>query len=236
MKIRARRHDAGHGHRQNQSESPGRSDNLKAQKLLDRFERQDRLSARESRVSTRVLQLDVTGVPQAWITAEVAAGHLATGSVAWYAGDGPLVTLHGGFNVHTGIESTLDIPSIMALRGQSRLNLHDCVPVLTNTKLFKRDRMTCVYCTRVFAHTELTREHILPTSRQGSDEWMNVATACRVCNSLKNNKLLCELGWKLAYTPYIPSLYEDLLLRGRSIRTDVHEWLAAKLPKGSRLS
>lgn len=230
MKVRARRHDPGHGHPAGKS-----SKAVLSSKLADRLKREDSHSRRESPVGAHVLQLDVTGVPQAWITAEAVAGHLATGSVAWYAGDGPLVTLHGGFNAHTGIESTLDIPSIVALRGQSRLNLHDCVPVLTNTKLFKRDRMTCVYCTRTFGMGELTREHIVPTSRQGKDDWMNVASSCRSCNSLKGSKLLSELRWDLAYTPYVPSLYEDLLLRGRSIRADVHDWLAAKLPKGSRL-
>ena len=39
-----------------------------------------------------------------------------------------------------------------------------------------------------------------------------------------------------AYLPYVPSRFEDFLLEGRNVRTDVHEWLAACLPKGSRLS
>jgi hypothetical protein len=46
-----------------------------------------------------VLQLDIQGTPQAWISLEHAALHLATGSVAWVDGDGPLATLRGGFNV-----------------------------------------------------------------------------------------------------------------------------------------
>ena len=38
----------------------------------------------------------------------------------------------------------------------------------------------------------------------------------------------------LVYLPYVPSRYEDFLLRGRNVRADVHEWLSARLPKGSR--
>ena len=36
--------------------------------------------------------------------------------------------------------------------------------------------------------------------------------------------------------PYVPSRFEDFLLEGRNIRADVHEWLVARPPKGSRLS
>ena len=40
----------------------------------------------------------------------------------------------------------------------------------------------------------------------------------------------------LVYLPYVPSRFEDFLLEGRHIRADVHEWLASRLPKGSRLN
>ena len=38
------------------------------------------------------------------------------------------------------------------------------------------------------------------------------------------------------YLPYVPSRFEDFLLAGRNIRADVDEWLAARLPKASRLN
>jgi hypothetical protein len=41
---------------------------------------------------------------------------------------------------------------------------------------------------------------------------------------------------KLVYLPYVPSRWEDFLLEGRNVRADVHEWLASRLPKGSRLN
>ena len=47
---------------------------------------------------SHVLQLDIQGTPQAWISLEHAAVHVATGSVAWCEGTGPLATLRGGFN------------------------------------------------------------------------------------------------------------------------------------------
>ena len=48
---------------------------------------------------THVLQLDIQGTPQAWISLEDAALDYATDSVAWEGGDGPLALLRGGWNV-----------------------------------------------------------------------------------------------------------------------------------------
>ncbi|MCW5665478.1 MAG: hypothetical protein KIT35_16730 [Piscinibacter sp.] len=44
---------------------------------------------------SHVLQLDIQGTPQAWISLEQAAVHVATGAVAWAEGRGPLATLRG---------------------------------------------------------------------------------------------------------------------------------------------
>ena len=40
----------------------------------------------------QVLQLDIQGTPQAWISLEQAASHYATGAVVWEDGVGPLAT------------------------------------------------------------------------------------------------------------------------------------------------
>ena len=66
---------------------------------------------------SHVLQLDIQGTPQAWISLEHAALHVATGSVAWVDGDGPLATLRGGFNVERGRQSLIDVHPIIALHG-----------------------------------------------------------------------------------------------------------------------
>ena len=140
-----------------------------------------------------VLQLDIQGTPQAWISLEQAVLHYATGSVAWEDGDLPLATLRGGFNVARGVQSRVEVAPIIALRGASKINLFDVVPSVTKTKLLRRDRHTCAYCTPE------------------------------------------EAGMPLVYLPYVPSRFENFLLEGRNIRADVHEWLAKRLPKGSRL-
>lgn len=58
---------------------------------------------------------------------------------------------------------------------------------------------------------------------------------CRNCNSRKGNRTLQELGWSMHYTPYVPSLHEDMILRGRRILADQMEFLLASVPPNSRL-
>lgn len=183
-----------------------------------------------------VLQLDIQGTPQAWITHEEAALHYAKDSVAWVDGAGPLVTLRGGMNAATGRQSLLEIHPIVALRGASRINLFDLEPTLSGRKLFRRDRCTCAYCGEVFHEHELTCEHIVPDSRGGEWSWLNLVAACEPCNRKKGARTPEEAGMPLLFVPYVPSRFEAFLLEGRRIRADVHEWLAARLPKGSRLS
>jgi hypothetical protein len=183
-----------------------------------------------------VLQLDIQGTPQAWISLEQAASHVARDAVAWVDGEGPLATLRGGFNVARGRQSLIDVHPIMALHGASKVNLFDVVPAFAKEKLFRRDRMTCAYCGQRF-HNErdLQCEHVLPESRGGRWTWMNLVTACGPCNLAKADRTPEEARMPLVYLPYVPSRFEDFLLEGRVIRADVHEWLAARLPKGSRL-
>lgn len=188
------------------------------------------------RIHSHVLQLDIQGTPQAWITLEHAACHVAAGSVAWVEGAAPLRTLRGGFNVATGMQSRIDVYPIVALRGAARVNLFDIVPALTKARLLRRDRFTCAYCGGVFAERELQCEHIVPASRGGATNWMNLVTACAGCNGRKAARTPEEALMPLVYLPYMPSRFESFLLDGRAIRADVHEWLAARLPKGSRLN
>lgn len=183
-----------------------------------------------------VLQLDIQGTPQAWITPEHAAAHYATGDVAWFDGDGPLVTLRGGYNVARGAMSRLEIHPIIALRGASAINLFDIVPAFSKDKLLRRDRHTCAYCGERFAPAELQCEHIFPASRGGRCSWTNLVAACAACNGRKRDRTPEEAGMPLLYLPYAPSRFEDFLLAGRHVRADVHDWLAARLPKGSRLA
>ena len=184
---------------------------------------------------SHVLQLDIQGTPQAWVTLEQAALRYAVGAVTWQEGEGPLAVLRGGWNSVTGRQSRIEVHPIIAVRGQSRVNLFEVAVGVTKEKLLRRDRHTCAYCGGVFEPRHLQAEHIHPESRGGAYSWMNLVTACAACNGRKADRRPEEAGMPLLYLPYVPSRYESFLLEGRRIRADVHDWLAARLPKHSRL-
>jgi hypothetical protein len=185
-----------------------------------------------------VLKLDISGLPDRWISVEDAAGHYATASVAYTLGN-VLTTLRGGRNA-SGAVSSLAVHPIIAVNGRSAAaRLLRCAPRLTrfNHKLFKRDRYTCAYCAGVFRVEDLEREHIVPVSRGGTDTWMNLVAACHSCNALKGARTPEEAKMPLVYLPYTPTRWEDMILQARAehIVADQMEFLAANLPRGSRL-
>ena len=181
-----------------------------------------------------VLQLDVSGRPQAWISTREAAVLYACDSVAWTLGD-TFRVLRGGIQRTSGLQSRIELHPIVAVRGAVPSRAWRQTPALSNPKLFVRDRHVCAYCGGRFGFEELTREHIVPVSRGGTDSWMNCITACRACNGRKGNRLPEEAHMSLLFLPYVPSLHEDMILRGRRIVADQMDFLLASVPRSSRL-
>jgi len=79
---------------------------------------------------------------------------------------------------------------------------------VTNTFLFARDRYRCQYCgrhaTELKLREALTRDHLIPLSRGGLNEWTNVVTACGPCNTKKANRLPHEIGMHPLHAPVEP--------------------------------
>jgi len=183
----------------------------------------------------KVLKLSAQGLPQSWISLEQAVIHYAANEVRWESG-GEIAVFRGGHNAITGQQSIIAVNSIIGTRGVPSINPFDLRPGLTNAKLFARDRNICAYCGDHFHETELTREHNIPFAQNGVDHWMNVVTACRACNHRKSSRTPEQAKMPLLYTPYVPTLWEDFILRNRRILDDQMEFLMAHLPRNSRLA
>jgi len=182
----------------------------------------------------KVLKLSAQGLPQSWISLEQAVIHYASDEVRWEVG-AQVAVFRGGHNAVTGQQSQIAINSIIGTKGVPRINPFTQRPGLTNSKLFARDRNVCAYCGGHFHEDELTREHIIPFAQKGIDTWMNVVTACRPCNHRKSSRTPEQANMPLLYAPYVPSLWEDFILRNRRILADQMEFLMAHLPQSSRL-
>jgi len=79
---------------------------------------------------------------------------------------------------------------------------------VTNTFLFARDHYQCQYCGRhqsaLKPRESLTRDHLIPLSRGGLNQWNNVVTACNHCNTRKGNRMPNEIDMHPLHQPTEP--------------------------------
>lgn len=180
----------------------------------------------------RILRLNIAGQPVDWATWQEAVCLYARDLVEWTLGDSVL-RLRGGHS-RGGDRTTVDIHSIIACGGRRTQRVRSAPP-LTNTALFGRDRNLCLYCGRVFRDAALTRDHVVPRSRGGVDEWENVVAACKRCNHHKGSRLPHECGMELLALPYVPNIAEYLaLINSGRILGDQMDFLATQFGNASR--
>jgi 5-methylcytosine-specific restriction endonuclease McrA len=183
--------------------------------------------------STRVLSLDSNGRILDWMSWQDAVCLYVRGAVAWTLGD-PCLTIHGGHCRQTGQQSLLDLHPIVASTGHARPGAIDPSPALTNAALFARDRHVCLYCGQHYHRGALTRDHVMPLSKGGRDEWENVVCACLHCNVRKGSRTPQQADMPLLAVPFRPSWVEHLILSNRNILADQMEFLVNHLPKHRR--
>ena len=183
----------------------------------------------------RILALDTSGTPRRWIGLEEAVTYYVKKQVAWQVGE-EIFVARGGYQ-NDGTQSIVRSAPILAIKAESGFTIDKIrrEVALTNKMLFGRDRHTCAYCGRTFHYSKLSRDHIHPRSKGGTDTWMNVVTACFDCNCDKDNMTLQEAKMDLLYLPYVPNHAEKLILEGRNILSDQMEFLVSRIPKHSRI-
>jgi 5-methylcytosine-specific restriction endonuclease McrA len=76
--------------------------------------------------------------------------------------------------------------------------------VLSRKNIFERDNNTCQYCGRKKSREDLTIDHVVPRSRGGKNEWVNLVLACYNCNARKQNRMPADAGMRLVRTPKKP--------------------------------
>lgn len=182
--------------------------------------------------NAKILRLNKAGTPIDWISREQAATLVVKDQVVWALGENAF-EIRGGIN-RQGRQSFLSLPSILASEGSVKLS--DFVPALVNDYLFRRDQFLCLYCGGEFSADQLSRDHILPVSRNGSDHWTNVVTACKRCNHRKADRTPEEAGMELLAIPFVPNRHEFFYLANKNILADQMEFLKTQFSRnGSRL-
>lgn len=178
-------------------------------------------------MQAKILRLNTAGQPMEWLNWKQCVTLYAREIVSWSLG-GVVRRVHGGESKITGHHSFIDVPAIVACNGE-RINPYQHCPPLSNPGLFSRDNSQCLYCGNYFLDRDLSRDHVVPSSRGGEDRWENVVAACLRCNQRKGQSLLEEINMKLIALPYCPNNYEYLaLINTNRIRGDQMEYLRPK--------
>ncbi|PID61040.1 MAG: restriction endonuclease [Gammaproteobacteria bacterium] len=180
-------------------------------------------------MKSKVLRLNKAGVPIAWLTWQQTATLLVRDQVIWTLGTS-IGTLHGGYN-RAGERSCIELPSIIACSG--KVNDGTFTPALNNTLLFARDRQMCLYCGEHYRSRELSRDHVVPTSKGGRDIWTNVVSACRRCNNRKGNHAPEEVGMQLLAVPFAPNRHEYFYLANRDVLADQMDFLSSRFSRNA---
>jgi 5-methylcytosine-specific restriction endonuclease McrA len=186
-----------------------------------------------------ILEIDKLWNPHRWIPLKEAICQEAKGLITDHLGESIFV-YHGGINRVSGKRSIIETSSIIVVDGAPNPRKHRD-PALVNQSLFQRDHHVCAYCGGHFRAEELTRDHVIPTSKGGKDKWMNVVTACKSCNMLKGNIMPGEklpgkaYGPQLTgkmdplYVPYVPCRAEHMILKSRNIKADQMQFLLERV-------
>ncbi len=188
-------------------------------------------------MTTQILGLDIAGNPFRWLTPAAAIQYAAANKIVWGLGEKRLV-FFGGMR-RNNVRSSIELQPVIAIAKSDAMVRHLQTPLplgrAGNTLLFRRDRGICAYCGERFPHSALEREHVIPKGQGGLDIWTNVVSACHVCNSRKACRTPEQAKMALIYVPYAPCRFESFILSGRRILADQMAYLAARLPKHSRL-
>lgn len=108
--------------------------------------------------------------------------------------------------------TTLMFPSVVRLTTMRDVPRVRQVP-LSRRALFQRDRATCQYCGDKPAALEV--EHVIPRSKGGKNNWLNVVAACRTCNAKKRDRTPAEAGMSLLTKPFAPTRMAMIASRGK---------------------
>ena len=169
-----------------------------------------------------ILKLDLAGQPRGWLSVHEAVTAYAKGDVVYGIGE-TLPSIFGGTQRLSGLRSKIDIQPIIALQGRIRNRFS---PPLCNRTLFRRDDHRCLYCGFKLSRAELTRDHVMPVSRGGTDRWENVVAACKRCNWQKDDRTPEEAHMPLLAVPFRPNTYEWHFLAKDRVLVDQMDYLS----------
>jgi 5-methylcytosine-specific restriction endonuclease McrA len=95
--------------------------------------------------------------------------------------------------------------------------------------IYMRDAWVCQYCREKKQTKELTFDHVLPRAQGGKTNWTNIVTACRPCNSRKEDKTPEQARMRLMRQPEVPAwLPAQMVLKMKKIPKQWETYIDAR--------
>jgi 5-methylcytosine-specific restriction endonuclease McrA len=108
------------------------------------------------------------------------------------------------------------IPLVIKLIKVIRLIYKNKVP-FSKRNIMVRDNFKCAYCG---SSSNLTIDHVVPTSQGGKNEFENCVTSCQPCNNKKGNRTPSEAKMFMVKRPYAPTISEFIRMKMKQLGVD----------------
>lgn len=175
------------------------------------------------KLGAQILAMDSTWTPERWLSLEDATALLTRGLVHHGLGNSAIV-LRGGFNAKSGLQSLLEVESILVTNTRGRTLPHDWAPPVSRDLLIHRDRHLCGYC----GHRSPTGISPLITScRAVRAVAATGPTSFRPAHlaTQERNRTPERGSDALLFVPYVPNRFEQLIIENRNCLADQMEFL-----------
>jgi len=135
--------------------------------------------------------------------------------------------LSNGKPIEHKTKGVLFWPSVIMYKAYQKQNINTR---LTRENLYYRDHFCCQFCGDPLTIKNTTMDHVIPKSKGGPKNWMNIVASCDECNKQKGDSLP-NGRWKPRNKPYIPTFYDLLEIRKKQPLVVDHESWIPFLPK-----
>lgn len=137
-------------------------------------------------------------------------------------GEAEVLHSYEDWDVHSP-SMTMAVPSVIILKQQIK-KFRSWVARDTSAQrdlVFLRDMFVCQYCNDRFPLKSLTLDHVNPRKFGGRTNWLNLTTACNLCNTRRG----CNKEIQPRVKPFKPT-YDDLIknMRKEPITIPAIEW------------
>jgi 5-methylcytosine-specific restriction endonuclease McrA len=129
----------------------------------------------------------------------------------------PTLAFRSAGRVGTSMREVIPVPLSIIIFSGHRPKHWFGVAKLNGRNLQTRDGFRCAYCGRHASELRrdegLTRDHVFPRSRGGTDTWENLLCACAPCNNRKADRTPEEAGMRPIFQPWTPKGFQIHQLR-----------------------